>query len=328
MPLRSLRAVLKRVRGLARPARAGGVSDAALLERFVRQGDEAAFELLVWRHGPMVLGACRRVLRHEQDAEDAFQATFLTLARKAAAIGRGESLGGWLYTVAHRAAHRALRRREARGCTEPLGDDAPAVDTHPGPTDLVSAQELRPLLDAEVARLPEKYRAAFVLCYLEGKTNTEAAEVLGCPRGTVQSRLARARKRLRRRLSDRHITPAALTFGALLADHVRPLADVSPVLVAGAVYLAGLVAAGRPLAGAASPAALALADPLGLSLSGLKKMAGALTVLAAAGAGVAALVYGRDHADPAPPACCHPPPAASPAPCPGACSGPAPAGVP
>ncbi|HZY88219.1 MAG TPA: sigma factor, partial [Gemmataceae bacterium] len=102
MALGTLGRVLRRVSGAACPPQTGGVSDAALLERFVRRGDEAAFELLVWRHGPMVLGVCRRVLRHEQDAEDAFQATFLVLARKAAEAGRRGSLGGWLYTVAYR----------------------------------------------------------------------------------------------------------------------------------------------------------------------------------------------------------------------------------
>src|SRR5262245_13351716 len=114
MALRALRKVLRRARGLASSPPPGGVSDAALLERFVRGGDEAAFEVLVWRHGPMVLGACRRVLRHEQDAEDAFQATFLTLARKAAEAGRRGSLGGWLYTVAYRIALRARQRQAAR----------------------------------------------------------------------------------------------------------------------------------------------------------------------------------------------------------------------
>jgi RNA polymerase sigma factor (sigma-70 family) len=207
MPPRSLRAVLKRVYGLLPPPGQREASDAALLERFLTQRDECAFELLVWRHGPLVLGACRRVLRHEQDAEDAFQATFLTLARKAASIGKGASVGCWLCKVAYRSALRvkqAARRRQA------LLDEWPPleVDTTE-PAELLARQEIGPVLDEEIARLPQHYRDAFVLCYLEGKTNAEAGELLGCPKGTVLSRLARARERLRRPLTVRHSALAA-----------------------------------------------------------------------------------------------------------------------
>jgi RNA polymerase sigma factor (sigma-70 family) len=249
MPLRSLRAVLKRVRRLVPPAKAGGVTDAALLERFAR-GDEAAFELLVWRHGPMVLGACRRVLRHEQDAEDAFQATFLALARRAAAIRKSQSLGGWLYTVAHRVALRAREDRDARPYIAELTGKEPAADPRPGPAEELARREVGPLLESEVARLPEKYRAAFVLCYLEGKTNEEAAELLGCPKGTVLSRLARARERLRRRLAGRHLARDDLDVAAVLVGHGRDLPDPSSALVAGAARLAWWVAAGTSFTGA------------------------------------------------------------------------------
>jgi RNA polymerase sigma factor (sigma-70 family) len=270
----------------------------------VRAGDEAAFELLVWRHGPMVLGACRRVLRHEQDAEDAFQATFLVLARNAGAIGKSASLAGWLYTVAYRVALRARQRRAARGRPAALAAGATVADARPGPADLAAAREDRPQLEAEVARLPEKYRAAFVLCCLESKTTTEAAEVLGCPRGTVLSRLARAREQLRRRLSGRRVAPAALPLATLLAEYTRPVADVSPVLVTGAAHLARLVAAGQAPAGDASPTALALANGALLSAgpAGLIKVSVVLAVVAAAGAAVAVLAYA-----PAPPAVapCH-----------------------
>jgi RNA polymerase sigma factor (sigma-70 family) len=210
MPLRSLRAVLKRVYGLLPPTGQREASDAALLERFARAGDEAAFELLVWRYGPLVLGACRRVLRHEQDAEDAFQATFLTLARKAASISKGASVGCWLSKVAY---HTALRARQAvRRRQAWLGEWLPPeVDTL-GPSELVARQEIGPILEKEIQLLPEKFRAAFVLCYLEGKTNAEAAELLDCPKGTVLSRLARARERLRRRLTVRHMALAAPLF--------------------------------------------------------------------------------------------------------------------
>jgi RNA polymerase sigma factor (sigma-70 family) len=200
------------VRRLAELPRAAQLSDAELLERFVAQQDGAAFELLLWRHGPKVLGVCRRVLRHEQDAEDAFQATFLVLARKAASVGRREAIGPWLYRVAYRVALRAKARADRRPVRQARPEDVPAVERTP---DLIWA-DLRPVLDEEVSRLPGKYRAAFVLCYLDGKTNEEAARELGCPTGTVLSRLAWARERLRGRLARRGLAPCAGLAAAAL----------------------------------------------------------------------------------------------------------------
>src|SRR5262245_19095542 len=143
----------------------------------------------------MMLGVCRRVLDHAQDAEDAFQATFLTLALKAGSIDKSASLGSWLFKVAYRAALRARRRRAARGGREvPLAEGLALCEAGPGPPEVLAWREVRPLLDAEVCRLQEKYQAAFVLCCLEGKTNEQAAELLGCPKGTVLSLLARARE--------------------------------------------------------------------------------------------------------------------------------------
>src|SRR5262245_36773723 len=196
--MQPLRTILKRVRHILRPDHPPGVTDSQLLDRFLSQRDEAAFELLVWRHGPMVLGVCRRVLQDAHDAEDAFQATFLTLARKGGSIGRRESLAGWLYTVAQRIALRARARQpRPRSRERPLPASV-VEESACDPSELLAWRELRPLLDAEVARLPEKYRDAFILCYIEGKTNEEAAEQLGCPKGTVLSRLSRARERLRK----------------------------------------------------------------------------------------------------------------------------------
>src|SRR5262245_53862403 len=157
----------------------GGLSDAELLERVVSQRDTAAFEVLVWRHGALVLGVCRRLLRHEQDAEDAFQAAFLILLRKAGSIGKRQSLGSWLYKVAYRVSLRARARRRAR--REQPGGDVPAREATP---ELIW-RDLRPVLDEEVDGLPEKYRTPFILCYLEGLTNEEAGRQIGCPRGTV-----------------------------------------------------------------------------------------------------------------------------------------------
>jgi RNA polymerase sigma factor (sigma-70 family) len=208
-PLRS--AVLRLLRGLP-PA--DGTDDAALLERFIAWRDEAAFELLVYRHGPMVRGVGRRLLRNEQDAEDAFQATFLALARQAAKV-RGRSLTGWLYRVAYHAALKA-KARTPRRSTAALPEDVAGGDD---PADAALGREVRAVLDEEVLRLPERYRLPVVLCYLQGRSNSEAAAELGCPKGTVDSRLAEARRRLRGRLVRRGLAPAAgLALERVLAE--------------------------------------------------------------------------------------------------------------
>jgi RNA polymerase sigma factor (sigma-70 family) len=172
-----------------------------LLERFVQQRDEVAFGVLVRRHGPLVFGVCRSVLGHTEDAEDASQATFLTLARKAGSISRGGSVGGWLYTVAHRIAQRARARAAWRTDRQRPLQDVPDDQRSGDPADRMTSRELGRLLDSELSRIPEPFRAAFVLCHVEGKTCTEAARHLGCPRGTLQSRVGRARERLRARLA-------------------------------------------------------------------------------------------------------------------------------
>jgi RNA polymerase sigma factor (sigma-70 family) len=204
----SLDRVIRHLRQSLNPGDSGALSDAELLERVVSQTDAAAFEVLVWRHGALVLGLCRRVLRHEHDAEDAFQATFLILMRKAGSIGKRQALGSWLYKVAFRVALRLRARQRAR--REQPGVDVPGRE---GMSDLIW-RDLRPVLDEEVNGLPEKYRTPFVLCYLEGLTNAEAARHLGCPRGTILSRLAWARQRLRDRLVRRGL---ALSVGTLTA---------------------------------------------------------------------------------------------------------------
>jgi RNA polymerase sigma factor (sigma-70 family) len=224
---------------LARPD-AGTGSDAQLLQRFVSQRDESAFELLVWRHGAMVLGVCRRVLRDEHTAEDAFQAALLVLARKAASIGKRESLASWLYKVAYRVALRArdgsLRRARRERQLAPM----PAV-ADPQAT---AADDLRDVLDEELNRLGEKYRSAVVLCYLEGLTNEEAARQIGCPVGTLKTRLAQARRLLGQRLARRGLAPPT----------EKPIEGVAPpgMLVAATVRAAPLVAAGKVSAAALS----------------------------------------------------------------------------
>jgi gold/copper resistance efflux system membrane fusion protein len=194
----------------------GGLSDAQLLARFVASRDEAAFELLVWRHRRLVLGVCRRVLRDLHDAEDAFQATFLALARKAGAIRRREALAAWLYRVAWRVALTARSGRKRRAAREvPLdgaGPATPPADSGPTP----EQRDVWATVDEEVSRLPARFQAPVVLCYFEGKTVAEAARLLGCPRGTLASRLARARERLRTRLARRGLALTALPAAALV----------------------------------------------------------------------------------------------------------------
>jgi RNA polymerase sigma factor (sigma-70 family) len=177
------------------------LTDAELLERFVASADASSFEVLIWRHGAMVLGLCRRILRDRHEAEDAFQATFLVFARKAGSIGQRRAVGCWLYKVAYRIALRLRASAAKRPTTAEAADDLPGLES----ADDGDWRDLRPVLDEEIARLPEKYRAAFVLCYLEGRTNEEAAIQLGCPKGTILSRLARGREWLRSRLTRRGV---------------------------------------------------------------------------------------------------------------------------
>jgi RNA polymerase sigma factor (sigma-70 family) len=231
------------------------LSDAELVKRFAVSRDEAAFELLVWRHGAMVFSLCRRLLRHEQDAEDAFQASFLTLARKAGSIHNREAIASWLYKVAYRIALSVRRRK-----TMSLAPQHAALDELPAANkDESHLLELQPMLDEEVHRLPEKYRTAFVLCHFEGKTNEEAAELLGCPKGTILSRLSRARERLRGRLSRRGVTGSVLAASAAIVDKA-PATPITAALVNPTVKAGLAIAAGQPIRVAASPAVAALTE--------------------------------------------------------------------
>jgi RNA polymerase sigma factor (sigma-70 family) len=191
--------------------------DAALLASFVRRGDQAAFEVLVHRHGPMVWGVCRRLLTRTEDAEDAFQAAFVVLLRRAGSIRDGSLLGNWLYGVAYRVAVRARARAARRAATEKQG-----MLTEPAAAASETTTDWQHLLHEEVFRLPGKYRRPVVMCYLNGKTNEEAAAALGWPVGTVKGRLSRARELLRVRLDRRGVclTGAALT-GTQSAAHLN-----------------------------------------------------------------------------------------------------------
>jgi RND family efflux transporter MFP subunit len=200
-----------------------GLTDIELVERYVRYRDEAAFELLLWRHGTLVFNVCRRILLREEDAEDAFQATFLTFVRKAHAISRRGSVASWLYKVAYRIALEARARRQKIAGRERSGGEALAVQQPSDPT----WEELRPILDEELTRLPERLRRPFILCYLEGKTNEEAAQEIGCPAGTVFSRLSRGREMLRNRLVRRGVTLSAATLTAALSERTAEAVPAS-----------------------------------------------------------------------------------------------------
>ncbi len=256
------------------------LEDRELLERFLADHDPAAFETLVRRHGPMVLAVCRWLLADPNDAEDAFQATFLVLVRRAGSIGRRELLANWLYGVAYRTALKARTRNACRASRE-----RPLIDT-PAASDVAELvwRELRPLLDEELHRLPEKYRAPVVLCFLEGVSKREAARRLGWPEGTLSTRLQRARELLRARLTRRGLTLSAGALAVVLADGTAPAA-VPLSLTAAVLETARLVAAGERAAIPASVTFLAN-DALRGSGGGRAALAGTLAVLALAAAGV------------------------------------------
>jgi RNA polymerase sigma factor (sigma-70 family) len=275
--------ILRHVREAVLARHGAGLSDGQLLGCFVEGRDEAAFTALVRRHGPMVLGVCRRLLWHAQDAEDAFQVVFLVLARKAAALRARELVGNWLYGVAYRTALRAraaLARRRAR---EKQVGQLPHPLVEPA-----EAQDWRPVLDGELSRLPEKYRAAVVLCDLQGRPRREAARQLGLPDGTLSRRLAAGRRLLAERLAHRGV---ALSGGALavLLSQDAASAQVAAPLTAATVRAAALVAAGR-LAAVATPVALLTKGVLrAMFFAKLKVTVGAVLLLAALGAGGLAL---------------------------------------
>jgi RNA polymerase sigma factor (sigma-70 family) len=266
----------------------GGPTDGQLLARFVAARDEASFAALVRRHGPMVLGVCRRVLGHFHDAEDAFQATFLILARKAASVVKRESLGCWLYQVAYHTALEASATSARRRARERPMKHMPHPEVAPA-----EAQDWRPLLDRELSRLPEKYRSAVVLCDLEGRPRREAARQLGVPEGTLSSRLATARQMLAKRLAGCGL---ALSGGALAGAVAQEASAAVPAaLVTCTAKAAALVAAGQLAAGATPAAVLMQGVMKAMLLKKLRLAVGVAMVLAALG-GVGAAYRAADLA--------------------------------
>jgi len=265
---------------------AGPEADDCLLERFAFEGDDAAFEELVKRHAALVWGVCRRVLRNEQDIQDAFQATFLVLVRKAATIRKKASVASWLHGVARHVALKAHASALRRLSHE--RDERPGGQTDAGAE--ASYREVRAILDEELLHLPKRFRTPLLLCCLEGLTKAEAAKQLGWKEGTVASRLARARQRLQGRLTRRGITLAAGPVGLLLAEEAS--AAVPAVLAAGTIRMAVLFAAGEAITGIV-PTTVALLTKGILNTMALSKLkAGAALVMTAcalfAGAGWAA----------------------------------------
>jgi RNA polymerase sigma factor (sigma-70 family) len=273
MPSRQLRPVLQYLHRTAGDP-AGSPTDAELLERFVTGGDHAAFELLVWRHERMVLGVCRRLLSDPQDAEDAFQATFLVLVRSARSVRKGESLASWLYGVAYRCAGKARTRTRRRARSEHGGHDLAGVGIEDERLAAAEHGEVWAVLDEEVERLPEKYRAPVVLCYLEGKTYDEAGRHLGCHRATVSTRLTKARELLRNRLAARGVAVPAAAFATVLCTHAARAAAPA-ALVNATVQVAAQGAAGGS-AGTVPAAVVALTE-------GVTKIAFARSLEALAG---------------------------------------------
>jgi RNA polymerase sigma factor (sigma-70 family) len=246
--------ILQQLRRLFGGPPADDQSDGRLLERFQRERDEAAFTALVQRHGPLVLGVCRRVLRQEQDAEDAFQATFLVLARKAGSVRRAEALGAWLYEVAYRIALKARARAARQRTHERQAADMPGTDQ--GREEF--RRELRGMLDEELHHLPERYRRLLVLCDLQGRTHQEAAREVGVPPGSLSRHLGRARELLRERLLRRGITLSAALLAAALLEEGR--APVSAALVVPTVRAALAFTAGRAAAGSVPTSVATLAE--------------------------------------------------------------------
>jgi RNA polymerase sigma factor (sigma-70 family) len=259
--------------------------DEELVERFAVHREEAAFAALVRRHGPLVLGVCRRVLTDPHAAEDCFQATFLVLARKAGSLKGPAALGPWLYGVATRTALKA----RARAAQQRVHERRAAVAEAVTPCDGLFWRDLRPKLDAAIAALPEKYRTPFVLHYLEGLTVAEVAHQLGCPQGTAAARLARAKEQLRDRLARQGLAWCTGALATALAQDAAP-ATVPAPLAASTVQAAISVAAGEA-AGAlsATAAALIMGGLRVMSLSKVKVVLVVLLTVSVLGVGVGVL---------------------------------------
>jgi RNA polymerase sigma factor (sigma-70 family) len=289
MATNQLRGVLRGVRQATLLAEGAGLSDGQLLERYVRGREESAFAALVRRHGPTVWGVCRRLLGRHHDAEDAFQATFLVLARKAASVLPRDMVANWLYGVARQTALKARAAAARRGGREKQVTAMPEPAAEPHDV----GDDLGPLLDQELGRLPDKYRAVIVLCDLGGKTRKEVARQLNVPEGTVASRIAAARAMLARRLARSGVVVSGAALAAALAQGGASAAPPA-ALAASTITAAGLFAAGQAAAaGGVSAKAAALAGGVlkGMLLRKIMKVTAALVAVALFGFGAAAVTF-------------------------------------
>lgn len=288
MPQTPLGKVLENLRRAWAAHEIRDLTDGDLLRRFHSGGEDAAFAVLVQRHGPMVLGVCQRVLVELHDAEDAFQATFLVLIRRAGSISKSQPLGGWLYAVARRIAMKARARATSRRDREMrFMTDVPRTD----PLDEAAWQELRSILDEEIGRLPAKYRTPIVLGYLQGKTHEQAAAELGWPKRSLTNRLARGKELLRRQLTRRGICLSAGVLTTVLAEKAAA-APVATLLTLNTVKAVTSVAAGKLAAGGlVSARAVTLAEEAMKGMLTIKTKLVLLVLvccLAAGGVGLAA----------------------------------------
>jgi RNA polymerase sigma factor (sigma-70 family) len=283
MPTSSVDPILQHLwRAVQHPVGAD-VTDGRLLENFITDRDMTALDLLVRRHAAMVWGVCRRVLADPHDAEDAFQATFLVLVRKAASVFPREMVGNWLYGVAHTTALRARATTARRRVRERQVIDMPEPEARQH--DLWD--ELQPLLDGELARLPDKYRLAIVLCDLEGRTRKEVARQLKIPEGTLSSRLTTGRRMLAKRLTRLGLTVSGGLLATVLSQMAGRAAAPSS-MVSMTIKAATLVAAGQATApGAISVKAVALSEGVlkSMFLMKLKTMTAVVLVISLIGVG-------------------------------------------
>jgi RNA polymerase sigma factor (sigma-70 family) len=289
MATNQLNQVIQTLRGATLPFEETGLTDGQLLESYIRSREETALAALVRRHGPMVWGVCSRVLRGHHDAEDAFQATFLVLVRKAASIAQRDKLANWLYGVAHQTALKA----RATGARRSAREKQVAIMPEPVPPRQELWHELHGLLDQELSRLPDKYRAVIVLCDLEGKTRKDAARHFRLPEGTVASRLATARSMLAKRLARAGLMVSGAVLGTVLtrqgASASVPLQVASTTIKAASLFAAGQVTA----PGVLSVKAVALAQGAlkTMLLTKLKIATAVLVTLAVLSAGATALAH-------------------------------------
>jgi RNA polymerase sigma factor (sigma-70 family) len=285
MATQSLYTLIGRLRHAAGDSSKGVPTDGLLLDRWLGDKDQAAFELLLWRHGPLVLATCRRLLRDYHAAEDAFQATWLLFVRKAASVRDPSALAAWLHRTACRVALRARADAARRAACPWPANDVPAPAT---PYSL-AVRDFDEVLDGEIDRLPDHYRRAFILCVLEGKTQAEAADMMGCPRGTLSAWLSRARERLRGRLTRRGLNVTGCVAACLL-DSGTGSAAIPSSLIAATVRTAAC--------GSVTPQVLSLTQGAlqTMTLTNLKVAVATIAVLGTCGAGMGWLTRGGQAA--------------------------------